>query len=246
MNGKAESPGLRAESPIPRSALCAFLCLFAALLSACTGVRPQKGGGSTTSLGGATAPTVVQTTAPENPQTPTTTTVEKSTTREFSEPLHREHRALPTESTEPTPKPSSVSSDRASVPSVSHALVRETVVERSTTQTGAAQKDTARELGAKLANMRGVLWVGVALLVLGPIVGWKLGWFTNGCIAGAVGLLLIILSTVIPGNEAWFGLGGLLLIPLVGFVYYRARHDGSALPVPQPSPGSQPASPSAP
>ncbi len=97
---------------------------------------------------------------------------------------------------------------------------------------GSAQKDTARELGARLANMRGVMWVGVLLLVGGPLVGWKLGWFTNGCIAGAVGLLLIILSTVIPGNEAWFGLGGLFLIPIVAFVYYRAQRDVTPSPTP--------------
>jgi hypothetical protein len=104
-------------------------------------------------------------------------------------------------------------------------LVRELVHEKATTQLGTAQKDTVRELGVRLASMRGVMWVGVLLLVGGPIVGLKMGWFTNGCIAGGVGLLLIILSQVLPGNEAWFGLFGLLLIPAVSFIYYRARKD---------------------
>ena len=108
------------------------------------------------------------------------------------------------------------------------AILRETVTERVTTQTGSAQKDTARELGVRLQNTRGVMWVGVLLLIVGPIVGWKLGWFTNGCIAGGVGLLLIILSTIIPGNEVWFGLAGLLVLPLVGYVYYRGHFDAKS------------------
>jgi len=101
-----------------------------------------------------------------------------------------------------------------------------TTIERSvTTQLGAAQKDMARELGARLSNMRGVMWVGLALMIGGPLVGWKLGWLVNGMLAGAVGLGLVILATVLPGNEAWFGLGGLVVLPIVAYVYYRARHD---------------------
>jgi hypothetical protein len=103
--------------------------------------------------------------------------------------------------------------------------VRERVHERSTTTVGTAQRDTSRELGARLANMRGVMWVGIALLIGGPLVGWKMGWFTNGCIAGVTGLGLIILAQVLPGNEAWAGLAGLGLIPLIAFVYYRSRDD---------------------
>ena len=35
------------------------------------------------------------------------------------------------------------------------------------TELGAAQKDTARELGAKLASLKGIVWVGVGLFVFG-------------------------------------------------------------------------------
>jgi hypothetical protein len=45
------------------------------------------------------------------------------------------------------------------------------VVEReethARTELGAAQKDTARELGAKLSSLKGIVWVGVALFVFG-------------------------------------------------------------------------------
>ena len=38
---------------------------------------------------------------------------------------------------------------------------------RATTELGAAQKDTARELGAKLSSLKGIVWVGVGLFVFG-------------------------------------------------------------------------------
>ena len=34
---------------------------------------------------------------------------------------------------------------------------------RAKTELGAAQKDTARELSAKLASLKGIVWVGVAV-----------------------------------------------------------------------------------
>jgi len=97
-----------------------------------------------------------------------------------------------------------------------------------TTDIGPAQKDTARELAARLASMRAVMWVGIVLLVGGPLVGWRLGWFTNGLVAGGVGLGLIVLAQVLPGNEAWLGLLGLGVVPVVAYVYYRAQHDATA------------------
>lgn len=219
----------------------AGLGLLAAVLSvlaACTASpRPQSGGGSTTMFGGATGPTTVTTVAPQNPQTPSTTIVEKTTTREFAAAAASRPETIAAglknsiSHATRAPAAPSVAVTAAAAP----LIVREIVVERATTKTGAAQKDTARELGARLANMRGVMWVGVLLLIGGPIVGWKIGWFINGAIAGAVGLLLIILAQVVPGNEAWFGLAGLIILPLVGYVYYRAQSDGTPPPTP-PSP----------
>ena len=198
----------------------AFVCVA---LSGCGYVKPQRGGTSTTTLGGATAPTVVTNAAPENPQTPSTTTVEKTTTREFAPAAPRpETNAACLQN--PIGHVTGTETATTAPPAAGATLLREVTTEKATTQTGTAQKDTARDLSARLANLRGVLWVGVLLLIGGPIIGWKLGWFTNGCIAGAVGLLLIILSAVIPGNEAWFGLAGLLLIPLVAYAWYHGHH----------------------
>ena len=38
---------------------------------------------------------------------------------------------------------------------------------RAGTELGAAQKDTARELGAKLSSLKGIVWVGVGLFLFG-------------------------------------------------------------------------------
>ena len=38
---------------------------------------------------------------------------------------------------------------------------------RAATELGAAQKDTARELGAKLSSLKGIVWVGVGLFLFG-------------------------------------------------------------------------------
>ncbi len=204
-----------------------------ALLTACAALpKVQHGGRSTTQLGGTTAPTVVTTAAPENPQTPTTTTVEKTITREF-QPSNFSQTIAKTTKEEPAGDPSLPSRASVSLP-----VLRESVHEVATTITGVAQKDTARELGVRLANMRGVLWVGLALLIGGPLVGWRLGWLLNGCIAGAVGLLLVILAQVLPGHEAWFGLGGLLLIPLVAYVWWHGHRHGSAAPAPISAPAA--------
>ena len=42
---------------------------------------------------------------------------------------------------------------------------------RAKTELGAAQKDTAREIGAKLASLKGIVWVGVAMFAFGLEIG---------------------------------------------------------------------------
>ena len=55
------------------------------------------------------------------------------------------------------------------------------------TELGAAQKDTARELSAKLASLKGIVWVGVALFLFGlatlfyPPLKLLVGSVTTSC-----------------------------------------------------------------
>lgn len=194
-----------------------------------------NGGLTTTSLGGAVGPTTVSAAAPDSPQTPSVTTVEKIVTHEYAPAYISRDAGNPANiigAGVGATAPAGLSGSAApaalgpagglAAPAM---LLRETVSERASTQTGVAQRDTSLELGARLANTRGVMWAGLLLLIAGPVVAIRLGWPLNGAIAAATGLLLIVLAQVLPGHEAWLGLALLLLIPVVCYVYYRGHYD---------------------
>lgn len=101
------------------------------------------------------------------------------------------------------------------------------VTERVTTKIGAAQKDFAREAAAKLSSMKGVMWVGVVVFLFGaaslfyPPLKLIVGSATTSMMAIAAGLALIVLPTLIVGNEILIlcGAGGAL-----GLYYFSHRH----------------------
>jgi hypothetical protein len=78
---------------------------------------------------------------------------------------------------------------------------------RAKTELGAAQKDTARELGAKLASLKGIVWVGVALFVFGlatlfyPPLKLMIASVTTSVAVTVGGLALMVLPTLVVGNE---------------------------------------------
>jgi hypothetical protein len=91
------------------------------------------------------------------------------------------------------------------------------VTEKGETHIGAAQKDTARELGAKLGSLKGVVWVGVLVFLFGAVST------TTSAVITAAGLALIILPTLIVGNE-------ILILAVAGGaagIYWFAHRHGS-------------------
>ena len=82
------------------------------------------------------------------------------------------------------------------------------ISEEITTVIGAAQKDVAREIGAKLSSLKGIVWIGVLVFLFGAasfvypplklIVG---GSITTSAVIALAGLALIVLPTLIVGNE---------------------------------------------
>ena len=98
---------------------------------------------------------------------------------------------------------------------------------RAKTELGAAQKDTARELGAKLASLKGIVWVGVALFVFGlatlfyPPLKLVIGSVTTSVAITVGGLALMVLPTLIVGNELLI-LGGVGVA--VGGWFLAHRH----------------------
>jgi hypothetical protein len=78
---------------------------------------------------------------------------------------------------------------------------------RARTELGAAQKDTARELGAKLSSLKGIVWVGVGLFVFGlasllwPPLKVVIGSVTTSAALMLGGLALMVLPSLLVGNE---------------------------------------------
>jgi hypothetical protein len=101
------------------------------------------------------------------------------------------------------------------------------VTEKAGTVLGAAQKDTAREIGAKLSSLKGVVWVGVGLFVFGlvslfyPPLKLIIGSVTTSLAITAGGVALMILPSLIVGNELLI-LGGVAVA--VGGWFLAHRH----------------------
>jgi hypothetical protein len=124
---------------------------------------------------------------------------------------------------------------------------------RANSELGAAQKDTARDLAAKLSSLRGIVWVGVALFVFGlATLAWPplkliIGSVTTSAAIMAGGLALMILPTLIVGNELLI-LGAVAVVVGCWFLAHRHGHlhglvsAQSSPPDPVPSPLSQPSS----
>jgi len=98
---------------------------------------------------------------------------------------------------------------------------------RATTELGAAQKDTARELSAKLASLKGIVWVGVVVFLFGlatmfyPPLKLIIGSVTTSAAITVGGLALMVLPSLVVGNELLI-LGG--VGAAVGVWFFAHRH----------------------
>ena len=98
---------------------------------------------------------------------------------------------------------------------------------RAKTELGAAQKDTARELSAKLASLKGIVWVGVLMFVFGlasifyPPLQAIIGSVTTSIAILAGGVALMILPSLVVGNELWILAG---VASAVGLWFLAHRH----------------------
>jgi hypothetical protein len=202
------------------------------LLTGCAG-RPLRPGRASFQAGGQFHGEVVQ---PENPAQSAAQNFERVTETEL--PL-----AAGTQVTEvvtgpaSTPGQGSAGMERTVV--LSQATVQKTrVTEKAGTVIGAAQKDTAREIGAKLSSLKGIVWVGVVMFVFGlaslfyPPLRAIVGSVTTSAAIVAGGLALMILPTLIVGNELLLlggvgvGVGGWFLAHRHGEMRGKLAGDG--------------------
>jgi hypothetical protein len=178
---------------------------------------PLKGGRATTS--GVIGQTVVQ---GDNPAQPSRQDQETVKTRSYTVPagsrLEESHVTA-------TDIGVTVTNVQAVVVSAPMPVV-EREETRAKTELGAAQKDTARELSAKLASLKGIVWVGVVMFLFGlasmfyPPLQAIVGSVTTSAAIVAGGLALMILPSLVVGNELLI-LGGVALAVGGWFVAHR-------------------------
>jgi hypothetical protein len=238
------------------SFLGAVLAL-ALLVTGCAGPAPLKGGKAVTThrVGGVVEQTLVQ---GENPSQATKQDQESVKVRSYTVPAGSRVEVasmgagtarpcvLPSsgvESGTSRPRPSgscgssTLNSQLSTInPQPSSAFIVSApmpVVEReethARTELGAAQKDTARELGARLSSLKGVVWVGVGLFVFGlaslvwPPLKVIISSVTTSAALMLGGVALMVLPSLIVGNE-------LLILAVVGvavgawFLAHRHGH----------------------
>lgn len=98
---------------------------------------------------------------------------------------------------------------------------------RAKTELGAAQKDTARELSAKLASLKGIVWVGLLMFIFGlgsifyPPLQAIIGSVTTSIAILAGGIALMILPSLVVGNELLILAG---VASAVGLWFLAHRH----------------------
>jgi hypothetical protein len=220
--------------------LATFLAaLFALVLlaSGCASARPLKGGQAVTTRkpAGTIEQTLVQ---GENPSQATKQDQESVKVRIYTLPAGSRIEQCPAPGAAPSPA-ASVSRDSQpstlnSQPSAAFILsapmaVVEREETRARTELGAAQEDTARELGAKLSSLKGIVWVGVGLFVFGiaslvwPPLKAIIGSVTTSAALMLGGLTLMILPTLLVGNELLI-LGVVVLAVGVWFLAHRHGH----------------------
>jgi hypothetical protein len=211
--------------------LSRFLCVgfaLALLATGCAGPRPLKGGKAviTRKPAGVVEQTLVQS---ENPAQATKQDQESVKVRTYLVPAGSRIEQSQTPGTAAgRPQLSTINSQPSTTLTVSAPMP---VVEReethARTELGAAQKDTARELGAKLSSLKGIVWVGVGLFVFGlaslvwPPLKVVIASVTTSAALMLGGVALMVLPTLVVGNELLI-LGGVGLA--VGAWFLAHRH----------------------
>lgn len=203
----------------------AHITLSAALVAfvGCGTTKPLKGGKATTTVkpAGIVEQTVVQS---DNPAAVSRQAQETVKTKSYTVPAGSRIEETRVVKAEPTSVP--VTNVQAVVVSAPMPVV-EREETRAKTELGAAQKDTAREIGAKLSSLKGIVWIGVVMFLFGlaslfyPPLRAIIGSVTTSAAILVGGLALMVLPTLIVGNELLI-LGVVVLA--VGGWFLALRH----------------------
>jgi hypothetical protein len=221
INHPSINRSLLAAGQYPSRFLCVGFAL-ALLASGCAGPRALKGGKAVTTRqpAGAIEQTLLQ---GENPSQASKQSQETVKVRTYTVPAGSriELSQLPS-SEAPTSsgqtRPSTInplprhSEATAGQPSTTLTLsapmpIVERTEGRAQSELGAAQHDSTRELGTKLASLRGVVWVGVGLFLFGlaslvwPPLKVVIASVTTSLAFMAGGAAMMVLPSLVVGNE---------------------------------------------
>ena len=218
---RANVTGEKGE-PTAKKKLLWFGLVLATLLCGCTNTAPLKGGKAKTVSKPAQGieQTVVQS---DNPAQASRQDQETVKTRSYTLPTGSRIEESRVTANDAGAVVTNVEAVVVSAPMP----VVEREETRAKTELGAAQKDTAREIGAKLSSLKGIVWVGVALFLFGlvsifyPPLKLLIGSVTTSAAILVGGLALMVLPTLIVGNELLI-LGGVSVA--VGGWFLAHRH----------------------
>lgn len=202
--------------------LVVFMALALWLVMSGCGTRPLKGGRAVTAPrpAGGGEQTIVQ---GENPAQVTKQDQETVKVRSYTLPAGSRIEEARVERSATGGPVTNVQAVVVSAPMPVH----EREETRAKTELGAAQKDTAREVGAKLASLRGIVWVGLGLFLFGlaslfyPPLKLIIGSVTTSAAMALGGVALMVLPSLIVGNELLI-LGGVAVA--VGGWFLAHRH----------------------
>jgi hypothetical protein len=204
--------------------------VFALVLAGCIGPRPLKPGASKIKSVAPTPTAPAQFESelkqPENPAQSAAQNFERTTETALPLPAGTRVQEKITARNEAQLEAAPTVSEKTIILSAPAVQTTRTV-EKAGTVIGAAQKDTAREIGAKLSSLKGIVWVGVAMFLFGlatlfyPPLRAIIGSVTTSAAITVGGLTLMVLPTLIVGNELLI-LGGVAVA--VGGWFLAHRH----------------------
>jgi len=175
---------------------------LAVMVNGCASTRPLKGGAAVTATR-ATGTVEQSITQSENPAQVSRQDQETVKVKSYTVPAGSRIEEARVVETKRGPVVTNVQSVTVSAPMP----VEEREETRARTELGAAQKDTARELGAKLSSLKGIVWVGLALFLFGlasfvwPPLRMAVGSVTTSAAMAGGGLALMVLPTLVVGHE---------------------------------------------
>lgn len=198
----------------------AWFCWLSLAVNGCM-TRPLRGGRAVTSPrpAGGVEQTIVQ---GENPSQVTKQDQETVKVRSYTLPAGSRMEETRVRAGEAGARVTNVQAVVVSAPMP----VQEREETRAKTELGAAQEDTAREIGAKLASLKGVVWVGLGLFLFGlatlfyPPLKVLIGSITTSVAMVIGGVALMVLPSLIVGNELLI-LGGVAAVVVAWFVAHR-------------------------